>query len=197
VRISPADRSNEELPDVAKHAGRVRNTRVEPSGHGVGASLGAIVGPDVGLGDGSLVGEGVGSKVGPVVGDVVGLSVGCVVVGSSVGASVHSNTVPQGNTPFQLTVTVPTADVVNARIVIAVPIVIIGALSFGLFVPKPSWVISMPSYSYVPSALIIDNGPPAMYVAVFSSSPTMVLKSIRSIDRALSALASASKSCAF
>lgn len=70
--ISPVERSNGEVPDVAKHAGRTRKTRVAPSGHGVGALLGSVVGPDVGLlvgrMDGFFVGEDVGREVGEVVG---------------------------------------------------------------------------------------------------------------------------------
>jgi hypothetical protein len=107
--VSPAVKSNVEDPDVPKQAGRTRKTRVVPSGHGVGASLGAVVGREVGLSVGGLDGTKVGDVVGPDVGEVVGRPVGTLVVGLSVGASAHSVTVPQGATPFQERETVPTA----------------------------------------------------------------------------------------
>jgi hypothetical protein len=98
LRSSPAAKSNVVLPEVWKHAGRVRNWRVVPS---------AQVGAPVGIRVGSGVGMPVGEVVGPLVGEVVGLPVGMVVVGLSVGASEHSTTVPQGKTPFHLKLTVP------------------------------------------------------------------------------------------
>jgi len=75
---SPPVKSNVVLPESAvwKHAGRVRNWRVVPSGQ-VGAPVGICVG--------CVVGMPVGEAVGPLVGEVVGRPLGMVVVGLSVG----------------------------------------------------------------------------------------------------------------
>lgn len=88
---SPEVRSKVLLPEVVKQAGRVRTTRVVPSGQGVGAFEGETVGPLVGLSVGGFVGGREGDVVGPEVGEVVGVFVGTYR---------HDLTIPHGKTPL-------------------------------------------------------------------------------------------------